>query len=197
MSPRCLALVLLAFPLAVAAAPDTYSLDPFHTFPGFAVDHLGIATIHGRFNKTSGKFTIDRAAKTGALELTVETASVDTGDADKGTRVRSRDDHLRSAEFFNVAEHPRMTYKSTQVAFNGDQPSSVEGELTIIGVTRPLTLTVDRFSCNQAAAPARQRCGGNATGKLKRSDWGMKTAIPAVGDDIALTITFEGLKILD
>lgn len=197
MSPRFLTLALLAVPLAAAAAPETYSLDPFHTFPTFAVEHLGIAVIYGRFDKTGGKFTIDRAARTGAVELAVETASINTGDADKGTRVRSRDDHARSAEFLNVAEHPRMTFKSAQVSFSGDIPSNVEGELTLVGVTRPLTLTVERFSCNQAAAPARQRCGGNATGKLKRSDYGIKTAIPAVGDDITLMITFEGLKDLN
>jgi polyisoprenoid-binding protein YceI len=197
MSHRFLTLALLAVPLAAAAAPDTYTLDPFHTFPNFAVEHLGIATIYGRFDRTSGKFTIDRAARTGAVDLAVETVSLTTGDADKGTRVRSRDDHLRSAEFFNVTEHPRMTYKSAQVGFSGDNPTTVEGELTLIGVTRPLTLTIDKFNCNQAAAPARQRCGGNASGKFKRSDFGMKTGLPAVGDEITLTITFEGLKDLN
>jgi polyisoprenoid-binding protein YceI len=190
-------LLLLLAALPAAAHADTYTLDPFHTFPNFSVDHLGIATIYGRFDKTSGKFTLDRAAKWGSVELAVDTASVGTGDADKGTRVRSRDDHLRSAEFFNVAEHPKMTFQSTNVVFNGDNPATIEGTLTLLGISKPLTLTVERFKCNGAAAPARERCGGNASGKVKRSDHGMKTGIPAVGDEIALFIVFEGLKVLD
>jgi polyisoprenoid-binding protein YceI len=197
MSTRFLPAVLLALPLAAVAAPDTYTLDPYHTFPSFTVDHLGISTIYGRFDKTSGKFTIDRASKSGAVDLAVETASVGTGDADKGTRARSRDEHLRSADFFNVAEHPKMLYKATQVTFNGDNPATIEGQLTMLGVTKPLVLTVQRFKCNGAAAPARERCGGNATGKFNRSDFGMKTGIPSVGDEITMTISFEGLKDLN
>lgn len=197
MSKRFLPAMLLALPLAAAAAPDTYSLDPYHTFPSFTVDHLGMAMISGRFNKTSGKFTLDRANKSGAVDLAVETASVDSGDGDKGTRVRSRDEHLRSADFFNVAVHPTMTYKATQVTFNGDNPATIEGQLTMVGVTKPLVLTVQRFKCNQAAAPARERCGGDATGKFNRSEFGIKTGIPAVGDEITLTIAFEGLKDLN
>lgn len=195
MPNRHLLLLLAALPAAAHA--DTYTLDPFHTFPNFSVDHLGIATIYGRFDKTSGKFTLDRAAKSGSVELAVDTASVGTGDADKGTRARSRDDHLRSAEFFNVAEHPKMTFQSTNVVFNGDNPATIEGTLTLLGISKPLTLTVERFKCNGAAAPARERCGGNASGRVKRSDHGMKTGIPAIGDEIALFVVFEGLKVLD
>ena len=86
MSKRLFALMFAACPLAVMAAPESYTLDPFHTFPNFTVDHLGVSTLYGRFNKSAGKLTIDRAAKTGSVELTVDTASVDTGDSDKGSR---------------------------------------------------------------------------------------------------------------
>lgn len=197
MSKLPLSVLLLAIPLSAAAAPDVYTVDPFHTFPNFSVDHLGISTIHGRFGRTTGKFAIDRAAKTGSVDVVVDAASVDTGDADKGTRPRSRDEHLRSSDFFNVAEFAKITYKSTRVTFDGDNPKTIEGELTMLGVTKPLALTVERFKCNDAAPPARQRCGGNATGRLKRSEWGVKAGIPAVGDEVALTITLEGLKNLD
>src|SRR5436189_1826023 len=100
------ALMFAVIPAAANAQSDSYSLDPYHTFANFSVDHLGLSTINGRFDKNSGKFSMDRAAKTGAVEFNIETASVGTGDSDKGPRARSRDDHLRSADFFNVAEFP-------------------------------------------------------------------------------------------
>jgi polyisoprenoid-binding protein YceI len=193
--PKCLAaLVLVAFPLAATAAPESYTLDPYHTYPNFTIEHLGVSTMYGRFNKTSGKFSLDRTARSGALDLTVETASIDTGDNDRGSRARSRDEHLRAADFFNAAEFPRITYKSTKVIFTGDNPSQVEGSLTLLGVTKPLQLTVERFKCNPAQGAGKERCGGNATGRIKRSDFGMKAGIPSIGDDIALIISFEGLK---
>lgn len=163
MSKRIAALALAAFPFAVMAAPDSYTLDPYHTFPNFTLDHLGVSTIYGRFNKTSGKLTIDRAAKSGSIDLAVDTTSVDTGDSDKGTRARSRDEHLRSADFFNAAEFPKMTYKSTAVAFSGDNPTTIDGNLTLLGVTKPLQLTVERFKCIPPQGTGKERCGGNAT----------------------------------
>ena len=85
-----------------------------------------------------------------------------------------------------------MTFKSTKVAFSGDLPSSVEGNLTLLGVTKPVTLTFARFKCGQNPFSKKDRCGGNAVGSFKRSDFGMKYALPAVGDEIALNIEFEG-----
>ena len=187
-------LVLAAFPLAAAAAADTYTIDPFHSSVLFAIDHLGLSTVHGRFDKFAGKFAIDRAAKKGDVELTIDTASVDTNDNDKGSRQRSRDEHLRSADFFNAAEFPKMTYRSTNVVFSGDNPTTVEGSLTLLGVTKPVSLKIERFKCNPATATAKERCGGDASGKLKRSDFGMARGIPQIGDELALTISFEANK---
>ena len=185
-------LIAAALPATAMAAPETYTLDPTHTYPNFMVEHWGLSMMYGRFDKSSGKFSFDRAAKTGAVEVTIETASLTTGDADKSNRARSRDEHLRQADFFNVAEFPRMTYKSTKVNFGAELPASVEGNLTLLGVTRPVTLTFERFKCGQNPFNKKDRCGGNAVGKIKRSDFGMKTAIPAVGDEVALNIEFEG-----
>ena len=183
---------LLAAPLAATAAPESYTLDPTHTYPSFHVEHWGLSMMQGRFDKNSGKFSFDRAAKTGSTELTIDTASLTTGDNVKGNRAQSRDDHLRSADFFNVKEFPTMTFKSTKVNFTGDLPSSVEGNLTLLGVTKPVTLTFERFKCGQNPFSKKDRCGGNAVGKFKRTDFGMKYAVPAVGDEIALNIEFEG-----
>lgn len=194
MSKILPALIVLSLPLTAAAAPDAFTLDPLHSSSNFQIDHLGLTTIYGRFDKMSGKFTLDRAAKSGSVEVNIETVSVDTNDNDKGSRARSRDEHLRSADFFNSAEFPRMTYKSTHVAFNGDNPATIEGNLTLLGVTKPVTLTVERFKCNPATATAKERCGGVASGKLKRSDFGMKRAIPAIGDDVGLILAFEADK---
>ncbi len=188
------AVLLLALPLAAAAAPESYTLDPYHTYPNFTVDHLGVSTMYGHFNKSTGKVTIDRAAKTGSMEIVIDTASVTTGDLDKGSRPRTRDEHLRSADFFNVAEFPKATFKASKITFNGDNPSMVEGDLTLLGVTKPLHLMIDRFKCLPASANSKERCGGNANGKFKRSDFGMKFGVPNIGDEITLLVEFEGLK---
>ena len=150
--------------------------------------------MYGRFNRTSGKVSLDRTAKSGALDLSVETASIDTGDNDRGAgRVRATSTCARPISSTSP-KFPRIAYKSTKVIFNGDNPSQVEGSLTLLGVTKPLQLTVERFKCNPAQGAGKERCGGNATGRIKRSDFGMKAGIPSVGDDIALMISFEGLK---
>ena len=194
MSKRLATLLFATLPAAALAAPESFTLDPYHTLPHFSVDHLGLSTVNGRFDKTTGKVTFDRAAKTGSVEMAIPTATVTTGDADKGSRPRSRDEHLRTSDFFNVAEFPQMTFKSTKVNFTGDNPSSIDGELTLLGVTKPLTLTILRFKCNPASGNNKERCGGDATGKFKRTDYGMKTGVPSVSDEVTLTIAFEGNK---
>jgi polyisoprenoid-binding protein YceI len=187
-------LLAAALPLAANAAADSYTMDPYHTFVHFEVDHLGFSTIRGYFGKVSGKFSLDPAAKSGTLDVTVQTASVSTGDNDKGSRSRSRDEHLRSPDFFNVAEFPTMTFKSTKVVWKGDRPGTVEGNLTLLGVTKPVTLNIDRWKCGPNPSNKKEMCGGNASGSLKRSDFGMKFGIPSVGDDLALWLGVEGYK---
>jgi len=194
MQKALAALVIATVPLAAAAAPESFTIDPLHSSVLFAIDHLGLSTVHGRFDKFAGKFSIDRAAKKGEVELTIDAASVDTNDNDKGSRQRSRDEHLRSADFFNAAEFPKLTYKSTNVVFTGDNPTTVEGNLTLLGVTKPVSLKLDRFKCNPATATAKERCGGDGTGKVKRSEFGMSRGIPGIGDELVLTVSFEGNK---
>ncbi len=194
MKKHLLALAIAACPMAAMAQSESYTLDPFHTYPNFTVEHWGLSMMHGQFGKSSGRFSFDRAAKTGSVDLTIETASLNTGDNEKAGRPRSRDEHLRSADFFNVAEFPRITFKSTKVSFNGDAPSGVEGNMTMLGVTKPVSFTFERFKCGSNPFNKKARCGGNAVGKIKRSDFGMKAALPAVGDEITLNVEFEGDK---
>jgi len=176
------------------AAPESYTLDPYHTFVHFGVDHNGFSTIWGRFDRSTGKFTFDRESGKLALEVNVETASVTTGDSARGNRPRSRDEHLRSPDFFNTAEFPRMVYKATNARLNGGVPVEIQGELMLLGVTRPMNLTVDRWKCASHPVTKRFICGGNAIGGLKRSEFGMKWGIPATGDDVKVIVTFEALK---
>jgi polyisoprenoid-binding protein YceI len=194
MSRLTVALLAVALPLSAVAAPESYTIDPFHTFPNFEVNHLGMSNIRGQFTKTTGKFSIDHAAKTGTLDLAVQTASITTGDTDKAGRPRTRDEHLRTPDFFNVAEFPTMTYKSTGVKFNGDNPATVDGNLTLLGVSKPVTLHVENWKCGANPMSKKEMCGGNASAALKRSDFGMKFGLPAIGDDLKLWIEIEGYK---
>jgi polyisoprenoid-binding protein YceI len=191
---KMLAAAALALPLISFAAQETYQLDPHHTFAHFSVNHLDFSTMWGRFDKSSGSVSVDFAAKKGSLELNVETASLSTGDNEKDGRPRARDEHLRSADFFNVAEFPRMTFKATNFKFAGDALTEVDGQLTLLGVTKPLALKVERFRCGPHPYSKAPMCGGNASGALKRSDFGMKFGLPAIGDEIRLYVEFEAYK---
>jgi len=181
-------------PLAAMANPENYTIDPAHSYAYFEVEHLGVSNQRGRFDRTSGKFTLDHAAKSGSVELNIETASVSTGDNVKGSRPRTLDDHLKTADFFNVAEFARMSFKSTGVKFVGDNPAEIAGNLTLLGVTKPVTLKVERWVCKDNPMSKKPMCGGNASGSLKRTDFGMKYGVPAIGDEIRLWVSVEGYK---
>lgn len=180
--------LLLATTLPLAAhAADSYTADPFHTYTHFSVSHLGFSTLQGRFDKSSGKITLDRAAKSGAVDITIEAASLSSGYA-------KRDDHLRSPDFFNATENPNITFKSGSIKFKGDTPATVEGNLTLLGVTKPVTLTIDAFKCGTNPMNKKELCGAAASTQIKRSDFGMKFGLPAIGDDIKLVFEIEAYK---
>lgn len=185
-----LTLTALAVSAAIAlpaAAADSYTIDPGHTYPSFEINHLGFSTMRGTFDTTSGSITLDPAAKSGSIEITIDTTSVDTGHA-------KRDDHLRTDEFFNVAQFPTMTYKASKLKFNGDKLAGADGELTLLGVTKPVSLTITSFNCGPHPMNKKPLCGANATATVKRSEFGMKTAIPAVSDEVKISIEVEAFK---
>jgi len=195
--PGACALALPLFAPTAAAQVEKYVIDQYHTVPYFETDHLGFATMRGRFDRATGNFSIDRGAKSGTLEVVIQTASVSTGDTERGERPRTRDEHLKNPDFFNSAEFPTMTFKSTAVRFKGDDVAAVEGNLTLLGVTKPVTLNVIRWKCgpDMRTKGARYQCGGNATGAFKRSDFGMKFGLPvAVGDEVSLWMSFYGFR---
>jgi polyisoprenoid-binding protein YceI len=186
--------VVLAISTPAVAAPESYTLDQYHTYPHFTIDYIGYMTMRGRFDKTAGKFTMDRAARTGSLDVAIEAASVTTGDNERAGRPRTRDEHLRAADFFNVAEFPRITYKSSGVKFAADAPSEIEGQLSMNGVTRPVALKIEKWKCAMHPFWKKEACGGDATARIKRSDFGIKFGLPALGDEIALHIPFVATK---
>ena len=184
----------LATSFAAFAAPESYTLDSTHTVPYFSIQHFGMSTVQGHFERSSGKVTLDRAAKTGSIEVKIPTGTVSTGDGKRADGQRSRDEHLRAADFFNSAEFPDMVFKSTKLNFNGDKVESIEGNLTLLGVTKPLKLTATHFNCGPNPFTKKEMCGADLVGSLKRTDFGMKYAVPAVGDEVKLTIAVEGYK---
>jgi polyisoprenoid-binding protein YceI len=196
MSKFTIGLIAALLPLVASAAPETYAFDPLHTFPEFEVNHLGFSNLRGRFDRTAGAFTIDRAAKTASIEITVQIASVSSGFREAVPPYKiSRDDLLRSPDLFNATEFPTMTYKSTVVRFNGDNPATVEGNLTLLGVTRPLTLRIENWKCGPHPFNKKEMCGGNASGAFNRSDFGMKFGLPvAIGDQVKLWTEIEAYK---
>jgi polyisoprenoid-binding protein YceI len=187
MKTTLLAAAVCATLTAPAFAAESYTVDPRHTYPTFEINHFGWSTQRGRFNKSSGKIVLDRAAKTGSVDVTIETASVDTG-------LDKLEEHLRSEDFFNVAKYPTMTFKGKKMNFSGDVPVSVDGELTLLGVTKPLTLTINKFFCAPNAFAKKDACGADVTASLKRTDFGMTKYAPNLGDDVKLVISVEAFK---
>ncbi|MCX7153062.1 MAG: YceI family protein [Proteobacteria bacterium] len=187
--PGFAALATLAASLATAtqAAPVSYTLDPDHTLPRLEINHNGFSNYIATFTKSAGKAMLDNAARNGSVEVTIQTASFLTGHA-------FMEGFVKGKEFFNVEQFPTMVYKSSRFIYQGDAPSVVEGELTLLGVTKPVTLTFTNFACGQHPRSKKDQCGGNLTGQLKRSDFGMKAFLPVIGDDVKLLIQVEAFK---
>ena len=177
------------FSLAAEAAPVTYNLDPSHTYPSFEADHFGgLSVWRGKFNKSSGKVVIDRVAKSGSVDVTVDTASINFG-------MEKMDTHARGEEMFDVAKYPTAVYKGTFSNFNGDVPTEVKGDLTLHGVTKPVTLTINSFKCVMNPMLKREVCGVDASAQINRKDFGVSYG-EAYGfkQEVKLLISAEGIK---
>jgi len=184
---------LVAFSLAaslssvVFAAPETYQIEGGHTLPRFEYDHLGYSIQLSRFDKTSGTIVIDRAAKTGSVDVSIDAKSVNTG-------LAVFNEHIQGADYFATAQFPTITYKSSRVVFSGEKVVSVEGNLTIKGMTKPVTLMLTKFKCGIHPFYNKAMCGATATAVVKRSDFNMGKAVPLVSDEVTLTIPVEAFK---
>jgi len=184
MKPLFIAAALLT---AAPVMAQTYEVDTRHSHMSWQMPHLGLSTYRGKFARTAGKITLDRAAKSGAMEITIDPASQLSGD-------ERLDKHLQSEDFFNVAKFPAITFKSTKVQFNGDNPSRIDGDLTMLGITRPVILQVNGFKCIQHPIRKQEVCGADATATIKRSEWGIKYGLPGLIDDVKLDLQVEAYK---
>ncbi|MCK9985225.1 MAG: hypothetical protein AzoDbin1_01697 [Azoarcus sp.] len=183
-----LASILAATVAAPAmAAPETFDIDGSHTFARFAYSHFGYSKQESRFNKTTGTIKLDRAAKSGSVDVSIDAKSVDTGfDQFNG--------HIQGEDFFHTEKYPAITFKSTKLNFSGDKLASVDGNLTIKGVTKPVKLEVTSFHCMEHPMLKKEACGANASAVVKRSDFGAGKFAPYVGDDVTLEIAVEAVK---
>jgi len=187
MKSQFLIALLLAASTGAAIAADTYNIDPSHTYPSFEADHMGLSVWRGKFDKSSGTITLDRAAKSGSLDITIDASSIDFG-------MPKLNEHAKTADMFNVEKFPTMSYKSKSFKFNGEQLVEVDGELTMLGVTKPVKLMVDKFKCIMSPRLKREVCGADATAEFKRSDFGLNFGLPAFSPEVKLAIQVEAIK---
>lgn len=177
---------LAALSLPVVATPETFVVDSTHTFPSFSYSHFGYSTQTSRFNKTTGKVVLDKAAQTGSVDVVIDMKSVETGSV--------LNEHIQGEDFFDTAKYPTATFKSTGVRFEGDKPVAVDGQLTLKGVTKPVTLKVTGFQAMPHPMMKKDAIGANATTTVKRSEFNAGKYAPYVGDDVTITIALEAVK---
>lgn len=178
------AVLLLALPTVGRAA--NYTIDPDHTYPSLEMSHMGLSIWRGKFNKTTGKVTLDRAAKTGSADIQIETASIDFGH-DK------MNEHAIAEDWLNAQKYPTMTYKGT-LKFKGDMPESMDGQLTMRGITKPVKLKINSFKCMEHPMLKKEVCGADAEGVLNRADFGMTKYSEGEAGKIYMRIQVEALR---
>jgi polyisoprenoid-binding protein YceI len=175
------------FATAALAAPETYGVEPNHTYANFSYSHLGLSTQISKFNKTSGTVVYDKAAKTGSVDVTIDMKSVDTGS-------NLFNGHIQGADFLDTDQFPTATFKSTKVVFEGDKPATIEGNLTIKGITKPVTLKVSHFSNMAHPMAKKDAIGANASALIKRTEFNAGKYAPLVGDEVTITISLEAIQ---
>lgn len=182
-----MSLGFVALMASLPAHAQTYTIDPSHTYPSFEIGHNGISFWRGKFTQTTGSVTLDRAAKTGSVDITVDPSSINMG-------LATMDEHARGKDFFNVANYSKITYKGRITQWKGDTPQAVEGEMTLLGISKPFNLEIRSFKCIMHPMLKREVCGADAYGSFKRSDFGMKYGLPKHGDEARVAIQIEALK---
>jgi polyisoprenoid-binding protein YceI len=187
MNAMKISITVAALSVALAgvafAAPTTFTPDANHSYVRFSYNHMGFSTQESRFDKVTGTVTFDPAAKTGSVDIVIDAKSVDTGS-------ELFNEHIQATDLLDTADFGTATFKSTSVKFSGDSPVSIEGNLTLKGVTKPVTLTVTSFKHAQNMMK-KDAIGADATTHIKRSDFNMGKFTPMVGDDVTLTIALE------
>lgn len=168
------------------AAPVTYAVDSSHTFPRFSYNHMGLSKQILRFDKTEGTVVLDKEAKEAKVDVTIDMTSISTG-------FDLFNDHIQGEDFLDTAKYPTATFKSTKVVFDGDKPTSIEGDLTIKGVTKPVTLTVTSFFNGPHPMLKKDAIGANATAVISRTEFNAGKYAPGVSDEVTLDIALEAV----
>jgi polyisoprenoid-binding protein YceI len=182
-----LTLILATQAFSARANEESFSVDPAHAFPSFELSEGGSFTQRGRFDQASGRLVLDQQKKSGNVDLAIDANSIDTG-------VKPLDEMLRGSEFFNVAQYPTLSFHSLELRFDGDQLTTVDGVFTMLGVSKPVTLTVTQFRCGIDPATSKYVCGIDAETTLKRSEYGMSKFVPLVSDQVKLRIQVEASR---
>src|SRR6202045_1863493 len=186
MKPLILVVALMGALVLSANAADTFKLDPVHSFVLFSVQHLGIANTYGRFNDISGTVVFDKDNPSkSSVEVSVPVESLDTNNA-------KRDQSLKSPDYFNAKQFQTITFKSTKVEGSGDT-LKVSGDLTIRGMTKPLTVDFKKGGEGKGVF-GEMRGGGETRFTIKRSDFGMNFQLGEVGDEVTIILSLEGVK---
>lgn len=183
-----LAIATTLLSAAAHAESATYALDPTHTFASFEIGHFGTSTNKGRFDKKEGTVQLDRAAKTGKLEVTIDTTSINSG-------TPAFDKHLQSADLFDAAKYPTIKFVSDKFVFNGDKVAEIVGNLTLLGKTQPVTLKANQFNCYQSPMLKREVCGGDFETTIDRTAFGMNYGVDwGFPKNVRLIVQAEGVK---
>jgi polyisoprenoid-binding protein YceI len=174
---------------AAVAAPVSYNVDPAHTYPSFAADHFGgLSVWRGKFDKSSGTIVLDKEKASGTVEITVDATSIDFG-------MPKLNEHAKSPEIFDVAKFPTATYKGTLAKFKDGAPTEVDGQFTLHGVTKPLTLKINQFKCMLNPMTKKEVCGADASATLNRSDFGVNYGDKyGFNQEVKLQIQVEGIR---
>ncbi|CAG2151831.1 hypothetical protein D3C87_1311530 [compost metagenome] len=174
---------------AAMANAVTYNVDPTHTYPSFEADHMGgLSNWRGKFDKSTGVVTLDRAAKAGTVEIKIDPSSIDFGNA-------KLNEHAKGPDMFDVQAFPEATYKGKFSKFKGDVPTEVDGVLTLRGVSKPVKLEIRQFKCMEHPMLKREACGADAVGQFNRADFGIDYGAKyGFKQDVKLAIQVEAVK---
>lgn len=184
--PLC-ALLPLALAVSAHAAPATYNLDPTHTYPSFEADHMGMSMWRGKINRNAGTVVLDKAAGTGTVDVTMDMTSIDFG-------LDLMNAKAREPDLFDTAKYPEARYRGRLEGFTNGAPQRVVGELTLRGVTRPLTLTIHSFKCMPHPMLKTDWCGADASASFNRADFGLDAGRDwGFKMDVGLRIQVEGV----
>ncbi len=175
---------MLCLSFAGDSLAESFTIDSKHTFPSFEISHIGFSTQRGRFDHTTGIIKLDSKNEMGFIHISIDANSIDTG-------LPELEEKLRGEDIFNISKYPYITFDANKIKFTGDNPVAAEGRLSLLGVSKPVLLTIEQYHCGVHPINKRNVCGADATALIKRSDFGMNALLPLIGDEVKIKIQVE------